>query len=76
MAANYFDSGTADKTINFGRFVNYITIFVASGATVTISLDGSNFMTIPAGLHSFAVGAVKSIGVTATGAWQLNGVQS
>ena len=77
MAANYFDGGTTGKTVNFDRFVNYLTVFVASGVTFTMSLDSKgNHITIPAGLHSFVVGAIKTIEVTSTGAWQINGVQS
>jgi len=76
MAANYFSSGTTDKTITFNKAVSYLNIFVGSGVTFSFSLDTINYMTLPAGFHSFPVGLIKEVRVTSSGAWQLIGVQA
>lgn len=76
MAANYFSSGSADKTITFQKAVSHLNIFVATGVTFSFSLDTINYMTVPAGFYTFPVGLVKEVRVTSTGAWQLIGVQA
>jgi len=76
MSSNYFSSGAGYKEISFDRPVNYINIFVASGVVASLSLDkGENYISIPAGFHSFTIGSVDEIIVLADGAWQLIAVQ-
>ena len=77
MSSNIFASGTEDDTIEFGRSVSHINIYVDTGVTLSISLDkGQNFMTLPAGFHSFDIGPVFEVQVQADGAWQMIAVQS
>ena len=76
MASNYFASGTADKTVTFGKAVNHLNIFVATGVTFSFSLDTINYMTLPAGFSSFPVGLVKEVRVSSSGSWQLIAVQA
>ncbi len=76
MASNYFASGTADQTVEFERPVGHLNIFVDSGVTFSFSLDTVNYMELPAGFHSFPVGRVSEVRVSASGAWQLIGIQA
>jgi hypothetical protein len=77
MSANTFASGTADGTVEFDKPVNYLNVFVATGVTLSISLDkGTNFMSLPAGFHSFRVGLVSEVQISANGEWELIGVQA
>lgn len=76
MAANIFKSGTGNATLSFDRAVDYININVAASVTLSLSVDGTNYMTIPSGLHSFRIGATFSIWINSTGAWQLIAVQA
>jgi hypothetical protein len=77
MAANTFFDGTTDDTAVFDRPVNHLLIFVSTGTTFSFSLDrGESFMTLPAGFHSFPIGAVSEVHVQSTGAWQLIGEQA
>ena len=77
MAANTFASGTTDETVVFPRAVNYLNVFVAASVTFSLSVDkGENFISLPAGFHSFFVGPITEVQVQSTGAWQLIGVQA
>lgn len=77
MAANMFASGSGDDTVLFEKAVDYLNVFVDTGATFGLSLDkGENFITLPAGFHSFRIGPTKEIQVTSDGDWQLVGVQA
>lgn len=77
MAANIFAGGTTDGTIEFDRAVAHLNVFVASGVTFSISLDsGANYLSLPAGFHSFPIGPVFEARVQSTGAWQLIAVQA
>ena len=76
MASNTFAGGTTDDTIIFDKPVDYLNIFVGTGVTFALSLDkGNNFISLPAGFHSFRISAIKEVQVEANGAWQLIGVQ-
>lgn len=75
MAANTFASGTDSAEIKFDRPIDHINIHVASGVTLSFSLDGTNFVGLPVGFHSFKVGATSRVHISADGAWQLIGVQ-
>lgn len=77
MSANTFANGTTDETITFDKPINYLNVYVAAGVTFAISLDkGENFMSMPAGFHSFKIGSVKEIQIQADGEWELIGVQA
>jgi len=77
MAANTFGGAAANGTVEFDKPVDHLNVFVASGVTCSISLDkGNNYITIPAGFHSFRVGLITDVWVLADGAWQLIGVQA
>ena len=75
MAANVFHGGsTGSAELIFDRAVDHLNINVT--ATVSLSLDGVDFIDLPAGFHSFKIGQTKKLYVTATGDWQLLAVQS
>ena len=74
MANNYFASGSADYTVGFERPVGYLNVFVSASTTFSISVDGSNYMTLPSGFHTFPVGLLYTVYVQANGAWQIIGV--
>jgi hypothetical protein len=77
MAANTHAGSTSDDTVIFDKPINYLNVFVASGVTFSLSLDkGINYITLPAGFHSFRVGTVAEIRVQSDGAWQMIGVQA
>ncbi len=77
MAANTYAGGATDGTVEFDKPVNHLNVFVDTGVTLSISLDkGTNFLSLPAGFHSFRIGPVKEVQVSADGAWQLIGVQA
>ena len=77
MAANTFASGTTDGTVVFDKPVNYLNVYVATGVTFAISLDkGENFMSMPAGFHSFRIGPVLEVQVWSDGEWEMIGVQA
>lgn len=76
MAANTSFSGTTDRTMTFDRPVNHLLVSVATGVTFALSLDTVTYMTLPAGFHSFVVGAIVEVRVQANGAWSLTGVQA
>lgn len=75
MAANYFESGSASKDISFPRAVRHLNLFVNTGVTFSISFDGDNYMTVPAGFSNFPVGPVTNVWISADGDWQLWAVQ-
>lgn len=77
MAANTFASGAVDGTVIFDKPVNHLNVFVAAGVTLAISLDkGENFMSLPAGFHSFRIGPVLEVQIQSDGEWDLIGVQA
>lgn len=76
MAANNTFSGTADGTMEFPRPINYLNINVATGAVLSFSVDGSNYVSLPVGFHSFRVGTTTTIYISSTGAWQAMGIQA
>jgi len=76
MAANTFFGGTADDTITFDRPVDYLNVSVASGVTFSLSLDGFDYITLPVGFHSFEIGAISTLYISSSGAWQIIGIQA
>lgn len=76
MAANQSFSGSSDDTIEFARPVNYLNISVESGVTFSFSLDGSVYLELPSGFHSFSIGATDTVHISSDGAWNLIGVQA
>lgn len=77
MAANTFANGTSDGTVTFDKPIDHLNVYVASGVTFSLSLDkGENFMSLPAGFHSFRIGAVKEVRVQSDGEWEMIGVQA
>ena len=73
MFANNTD--TPAGVINFERPVGYLNINVDNG-TFSFSFDGTNYINLPTGFHSFKVGMTNVLYVTATGDWQLIGVEA
>jgi hypothetical protein len=77
MSSNTHASGSVDGTVIFDRAVDHLNVFVDTGVTFSISLDfGENFLTLPAGFHSFRVGLLKEVYIQADGDWQLIAVQA
>lgn len=77
MASNTFAGGVGDDTITFSKPVDHLNVYVATGVTFAISVDkGTNFMSLPAGFHSFRIGPVSEVQVQADGEWELIGVQA
>ena len=77
MAANIFANGSIDDTVEFDRAVGHLNITVATGVTFAFSLDnGTNFMSLPAGFHSFPIGAVYEVRVQANGEWEMIAIQA
>lgn len=77
MAANTSASGgSGSATVDFERPVDYITVSVAAGATVQLSLDEENYLPMGPGTHGFRVGPTSTVYINATGAWGLIGVQA
>jgi len=76
MAANLYASGSGSKAVEFTRAVKHLNIFVSTGTTFSISFDGENYMTLPAGFSNFPVGPILELWVSANGEWQIWAVQS
>ncbi|GAF93977.1 unnamed protein product [marine sediment metagenome] len=77
MAANTFANGASDGTVIFDKPVAHLNVFIASGVTFAISLDkGMNYLSMPAGFHSFRIGHISEVRVQANGVWELIGVQA
>lgn len=77
MAANTFANGTSDGTVTFDKPVSHLNVYVATGVTFAISLDkGTNYLSMPAGFHSFKVGPINEVRIQADGEWELIGVQA
>ncbi len=78
MSANTFFSGDSqEEKLVFDRPVCYLNIFITAGATFAFSLDDDEqFMSLPAGFHSFRIGAVTTIYVQSDDVWQLIGVKA
>lgn len=76
MAANTYANGSGDGGVEFDKPVGHLNVYIAGGVTFSISLDnGTNFLTLPAGFHSFRVGPVKKVIINSDGDWELVGVQ-
>ena len=77
MASNTFANGTTDGTVVFDKPIDHLNVYVASGVTFALSLDkGENFMSLPAGFHSFRIGPVLVVRIESDGEWELIGVQA
>lgn len=72
MTSNETITGTGDGTVSLQSLpVTEIYVSVQT-ASIDISLDkGSNFLTLPVGLHRLPVGQVKIIMLRGTGSWQI-----
>ena len=77
MAANTTYTGSTDDTLTFDKPIGHVVVSVSSGTTFALSIDkGTSYMTVPAGLHDFRIGAITEIRVQSDGAWQLIGIQA
>ena len=79
MASNYHinDYTVENEVYDFPKPVGNLNIFVDADVTFEISLDGGdNFLTVPPGFVTMPVSPIKSIVVTADGAFSLVGVQT
>lgn len=79
MAANVFIDHNTDGygAFTFTKPVDYLNVNVEEGVLFEFSLDGGeNFVTLPAGFHSFRIGPTFVINIRAEEGWQLLAVQA